>query len=182
MSAQPAPEAPPDSGESTPLYDGASYVYGVGIGYWIKRAAAMLTKTVEQEMAAHGLTDAQWLPLFALRKTGARTAADLAKVLDYDAGSMTRLIDRVEAKGLIQRVRSTDDRRVVNLELTEEGQQAADRVPFVIADVLNRQLQGFSRADHDHMVTLLQRMVANGDPRYASLQSCLPDTLDKEPT
>ncbi|CAN5354092.1 hypothetical protein BH10PSE17_BH10PSE17_34070 [soil metagenome] len=179
MAAQTEPESFPGSDEHPPLYDGANYVYGVGIGYWLKRSALIMTKTIEQEMAAHGLTDAQWLPLFALRKTSARTAADLAKVFDYDAGAMTRLIDRVEAKGLIQRVRSTDDRRVVNLELTAEGMRAADTVPFVLSEVLNRQLRGISRAEHDQMIGLLQRMVANGDPRYADLAACAPE-IDKD--
>lgn len=143
------------------LYDAARYEYGTGVGFWLKRAAAGLTRAVEQDMTAHGLTDAQWFPLLLLRKTPTRTAADLAKVLDYDAGAVTRLVDRLEAKGLVTRSRSTDDRRVVYLDLTEEGRNAADRVPLVIADLLNRALRGFTQAEHDALLSLLRRVASN---------------------
>jgi DNA-binding MarR family transcriptional regulator len=152
--------------DSPTFYDGANYEYGTGAGFWLKRAVSSLTWTIERDMAEHGLTDAQWLPLFALSKTDYKTATDLARIVNYDAGAMTRLIDRLEAKGLVRRARSTDDRRVVNLELTDEGSRVADMIPFVIAGVLNNQMRGFSQSEHDILVTLLKRLVANGDPRF----------------
>jgi DNA-binding MarR family transcriptional regulator len=169
-----------ESAPPTPLYDGARYEYGTGVGFWLKRAAAALTRAVEQDMTAHGLTDAQWFPLLLLCKTPTRTAADLAKVLDYDAGAVTRLVDRLEAKGLVTRCRSTDDRRVVYLDLTDEGRKAAEQVPFVIADLMNRTLRGFTRAEHDTLLALLRRLAANVDARPADGFPPLLDDLQKD--
>ena len=47
--------------------------------------------------------------------------ADIARLACHDTGAVTRVLDRLESKGLIQRVRSESDRRVVNLQLTTEG-------------------------------------------------------------
>jgi DNA-binding MarR family transcriptional regulator len=57
-----------------------------------------------------------------LRRSRASTVAELARELNTDPGAMTRLLDRLECKGLCRRSRSTDDRRVVNIELTPEGE------------------------------------------------------------
>ena len=59
----------------------------------------------------------------------ATTVAELARECQLDTGAMTRLLDRLEAKGLCRRVRSLADRRVVNIELTDEGRAAAEEVP-----------------------------------------------------
>ena len=76
---------------------------------------------------------------------------------------MTRALDRLEAKGLVQRERSNTDRRVVHLTLTPEGRTVAELVPGVLAEVLNGHLRGFSHAEWQQMLQLLQRMLANGD-------------------
>ena len=75
---------------------------------------------------------------------------------------MTRLLDRLEAKGFCRRQRSTDDRRVVRIELTAEGEVAAQEVPIVLSEVLNEHLAGFSNAEWSQMKDMLKRMVANG--------------------
>ena len=80
-----------------------------------------------------------------------------------DPGATTRLLDRLEAKGFCRRERSTDDRRVVRVELTPEGEIAAQEVPVVLAQVLNEHLAGFSRAEWSQLKDMLKRMVANGE-------------------
>ena len=76
---------------------------------------------------------------------------------------MTRLLDRLEKKGLCKRVRSTEDRRVVNIELTPEGEASIAEVPAVLADVLNAHLAGFSKSEWQALRSYLERMLANGE-------------------
>ena len=76
---------------------------------------------------------------------------------------MTRAIDRLEGKGLLRRERSQQDRRVVQLVLTDAGRAAAELVPPVLADVLNAHLAGFTDAEWQQLIALLTRVVANGD-------------------
>jgi len=82
---------------------------------------------------------------------------------DMDAGAMTRLLDRLEKKGFCKRVRSAEDRRVVNIELTHDGETAIAEVPAVLADVQNTHLTGFSRSEWQALHGYLQRMLANGE-------------------
>jgi DNA-binding MarR family transcriptional regulator len=60
-------------------------------------------------------------------------------------------------------VRSTEDRRVVQIELTAEGEAAIAEVPAVLAEVLNAHLAGFSKTEWETLRTYLQRMVETGD-------------------
>lgn len=87
----------------------------------------------------------QWFPLHKLHVGTATTVAELARECQLDTGAMTRLLDRLEAKGLCRRVRSLSDRRVVNIELTDEGRNAAEQVPHVLSRVQNEHLAGFDR-------------------------------------
>ena len=75
---------------------------------------------------------------------------------------MTRLLDRLEKKGFIVRTRSDADRRMVKLELTPQGHEAARQLPGLGAAVLNEQLRGFSAADLATLTSLLGRFIANG--------------------
>jgi DNA-binding MarR family transcriptional regulator len=100
--------------------------------------------------------------MFKLFKGEASTAAELARESHIDAGAMTRMLDRLAAKGLIERARSETDRRVVHLKLTPEGEAAAEQVPHVLAQVNNEYLSGFNKAEWSHMKEFLQRMLTNG--------------------
>lgn len=133
------------------------------IGYLAKRATHSIRMQVDRRLAEHDLTHAQWLPLYKLAMGHCATMAELARDASLDPGAMTRALDRLEAKGLLRRVRSLEDRRVIKLELTPEGLEASKLVPAVLADVFNAHLAGFSKAEWQQLVDLLQRVVANGD-------------------
>jgi DNA-binding MarR family transcriptional regulator len=59
-------------------------------------------------------------------------------------------------------VRSSEDRRVVNIELTREGREAARKIPAVICEVQNSFLQGLSVAEWQQLKDMLRRILANG--------------------
>lgn len=147
--------------EKIRFYDGATYKLDESIGYLMRHTVTLMSAVVEERMTAHGLTDAQWKPLLMIGQGYCRTGAELARKACCDNGAVTRLLDRVEAKGLVRRVRSQEDRRVVNLELTEAGTEVAGRVPYVLADISNTLLEGFSESEARTLQTLLQRLYAN---------------------
>jgi DNA-binding PadR family transcriptional regulator len=99
----------------------------------------------------------QALQLWAVHggRPGPRSAAG--------SGATTRLLDRLEGKGLLRRERSTSDRRVVHVALTPEGQAIASQVPEVLCRVLNRHLSGFTHDEWMLLRGLLERILANGE-------------------
>jgi DNA-binding MarR family transcriptional regulator len=160
----PAPRSATDPATRRPFpaYDGAHYDMSRSVGHQIVSLMGTMRREVESRMAALGLTDAQWKPLWMLSSGRADTAHEMARLLEVDAGAMTRLIDRLETKGLLERVRSETDRRVVMLRLTADGQRAAAQVPHVLASVNNDFLRGFTEAEWLQLTALIGRMSANG--------------------
>jgi DNA-binding MarR family transcriptional regulator len=144
-----------------PFYLPETYKPEDSVGYMMRRILNMVAGEVEREMAPNGLTNAQWIPLFKLSMGSASTVAELARECQLDAGAMTRLLDRLEAKGLVRRVRSSEDRRVVNLELTDEGRAAAQQIPAALCRVQNAHMKGFTHAEWETLKGLLRRILAN---------------------
>ena len=133
------------------------------VGYLMRKVMASIRTQADAQLSTHDLTYAQWVPLYKIARSGQATVASLARDLAIDPGAMTRSLDRLEAKGLVRRERSTEDRRVVHLRLTDDGRAVARKVPAVLAEVLNGHLRGFSAEEWQLMLQFLNRMLANGE-------------------
>lgn len=152
------------------FYDGTDHAVCDSVSYLLHQVMFAMRRDIEQRMCAHTLTAAQWYPLWKLKISAGMTAQALAREMDVDAGAMTRLLDRLEAKGLVARARSSTDRRVVDLALTAAGEAVAGHVPSTLAAVNNWYLRGFSHHEWTQLRGLLTRMLANaGSPPPASV-------------
>ncbi len=140
-----------------------SYTTEESIGYLMKGAWLTLLKTIDTEMQPLELTGMQWGPLFLISKGRCDTVASCAQASYSDSGAMTRMLDRLETKGLVNRVRSATDRRVVNLELTLAGQSISQQIPARLVKVLNQHLQGFSEDEFELFKNMLRRFAENGN-------------------
>ena len=149
------------------FYEPGQYRPDDSIGYLMKKVISSILARADSRLSCCDLTYAQWLPLYKLVMKEGQTMAGVARDLEMDPGAVTRALDRLEAKGLVRRERSTEDRRVVNLVLTDEGQAVAAQVPAVLAEVLNGHLAGFTEAEWRQLLNFLQRMLANGEAMRA---------------
>jgi DNA-binding MarR family transcriptional regulator len=148
---------------SARFYRAASYKSEDSVGYLMKRVIGSIVHQVDRRLEVHGLTSAQWGPLLHLHKMGRTPVAELARGMQVDAGAMTRLLDRLEKKRLCRRARCTEDRRVVQVEITPEGEASIAAVPAVLAEVLNAHLAGFSADEWQTLKGYLLRMLATGE-------------------
>jgi len=152
----PSPPKPVD------FYRGETYLAEESIGFMMKRILSSISQNVESRLCEPGSpTFPQWIPLAKLQQGHAETVAELARECQLDTGAMTRLLDRLEAKGLVRRVRSQADRRVVNIELTEEGNVAAKDVPYLLAAAQNEYLAGFTKEEWEQLKGYLRRILDN---------------------
>ena len=147
--------------EITALYRVVGFDIDENLGYLLKRVRSMLCAAVDREIADHDVTYEQWGVLLMILKGRGDTAAELAREMECDTGSMTRMVDRLEAKDLLKRTRSLDDRRVVRLDLTAGGKRLAERLVAAIVKVLNRHLHGFSVEELETFKGFLRRMLTN---------------------
>jgi len=143
------------------FYRGDDYRIHDSIGYLLRQLRSALDRVVDAEMDEHDLTGVQWGPLLMLHFRMGTTAAELARAAGVDTGAMTRMLDRLEAQGLLHRTPCPKDRRVVQLELTSEGAKLCREIPFGLARVNNAMLRGFSRAEFETLKDFLQRMLSN---------------------
>nr|MBF0685460.1 MarR family transcriptional regulator [Pseudomonas sp.] len=152
---------PPDCDASV-HYHGDRLVAEESMAYFIRQLYQSLQRTIDREMAPLDLTAMQWRPLALIAMNKADNPVELARRAGMDTGAMTRALDRLEAKGLVRRLRCHHDRRMVRLELTDEGRTQAERIPFALADAQNLHLRDVSPDELAGFLHLIRRMLANG--------------------
>lgn len=131
------------------FYDVVSYAARDSVGYLIRRLTTIITGRLETAFASQKFTLTQWSVLMHLRDGLARTASDLACAFQHDSGALTRVLDQLERRGLIARRRSARDRRVVELELTAEGQRAIRSLLPTVVKEMNAALAPLTRSEFD---------------------------------
>ena len=82
---------------------------------------------VKGNLKTHALKTEQWIAIKLLHKGAAETPTQLAKLMGISSPRVTRLIDQLEAKGLLSRDLTTEDRRKFTISLTEKGLKIAQR-------------------------------------------------------
>lgn len=143
----------------SPLYDVETFEGRKSIGYLVKRVFNQTSPRCEALFADADITFAQWIVLMAVRDGIANTAAEVARHIGHDPGATTRLIDQLEERGLLERKRSAEDRRVVHLSITAAGKAVTKRSLPRIVDFWNATLKDFSREDFTQLVSLLTRLL-----------------------
>jgi DNA-binding MarR family transcriptional regulator len=148
-------------------YNLSNYTPEQSVGFLLKRVTNMLTSAVDRALVDYDMTHVQMGIIFKILHCRAHTAADFARELMTDTSAITRTLDRMEEKGLIQRQRSSSDRRIVEVELTEKSRNFADQMTPVVISVLNQHLHDFSPEEIDLFKSFLLRMIANGEIAHA---------------
>jgi DNA-binding MarR family transcriptional regulator len=142
-------------------YRTETYLARSSVGYLLKRAHLLMLDQLESVVAGSDITITQWVVMMHLREGLAINARDLCAQLRHDSGALTRLIDQLEARGLVQRERSREDRRAVQLRLTDAGMEILAPLLPKVVDKLNFALRDFSRAEADELSRLLSKLIAS---------------------
>ncbi|MFC3174652.1 MarR family winged helix-turn-helix transcriptional regulator [Novosphingobium bradum] len=123
--------------------------------------ARLLTRTFESRARGLGVTREQWLALATLARHEGTNQVHFAQIMEMDAIGLCRLVDRLEAAGLVRRERDAADRRARRLYLTQAGWARLDRLR-PLAQALGADLgAGIGEADLATARAVLGRMMAN---------------------
>jgi MarR family transcriptional regulator for hemolysin len=98
------------------------------IGLAVARVARTLSRAFEEALAAAGGSQSVWLVLLQLKINPGATQRDLAEALELREATMTHHLSGMERDGLITRRRDPTNRRVHQIELTDDGEQAFHRL------------------------------------------------------
>lgn len=129
-------------------------------GRLIHRAQVVLTESLDRELAQSDISAAQYVILSTLAAGSADTAAQICKEISYSPGAMTRMLDRLENKGMIRRVPYVDNRRSVRLELTEEGKAKFPALRLAATTVIDRYFGALDAPELQQLGSLLEKMLA----------------------
>ncbi|MDB5789335.1 MAG: transporter [Caballeronia mineralivorans] len=127
-------------------YTPESFSLTQSVRFLLTKARNVITAEVDTALEDLDITGPQMGVLLAMQQGLASTPFELSKMLSVDTGLMTRTLDKLEAKGLLERSRSVDDHRVVNLVLTKKGKEIAAEIPDIALEVLNTRLKRFRKA------------------------------------
>ena len=152
------------------FYTSDSFTPDTSVGFLAKRVFQASVAALEPIFAAEDISYVQWSAMVSLWYGRAATCRALARDLGHDAGATTRLIDTLEARGWLERTRSEDDRRVVFIDLTDDGRQVADRCRQGVTRQWNEWLADWPGADVDRLIGDLHRLrerIEEGAPTCA---------------
>jgi DNA-binding MarR family transcriptional regulator len=123
----------------------------------IARTEAVTRERLERVFAPHGLSLTQYNVLRILRGAGKAGLCrnDIGDRLISRMPDVSRLLDRMESAGLVSRVRSTQDRRLVNTTLTPKGRALVDDLDAAVADAQKAQLGHMTNEQLRSLVELL---------------------------
>lgn len=131
------------------------------LGFMITGVRNAIWSSIERELQPLDITAAQFVVFNTIAKGRGSTIGDLCRVLGYDSGAMTRLLDRIEKKGLVRRVANPDDRRSYLIELTEQSAALVPKARRQVQAVFGELLQGFEEREAVALKASLEKILEN---------------------
>lgn len=132
----------------------------LALNTFIKLSRAV--QSFENRVVAHGqlgdLTLSQFGVLEALLHLGPLCQGELSRKLLTSTGNMTLVLDNLEKHGQVRRVRSTEDRRMVLVELTEAGRQLIENIFPLHAEVIQKEMSVLTADEQVELGRLLRKL------------------------
>jgi len=139
------------------------------LGYW----ASLLSRTMEAEfnkrLSGYETTRVSWAVLGAIAYDGMKTPSELADFLKIDRAAITRLLDKLDAQGLIERIRRESDRRSVTLHVTPKGKALSAELLQLSNSVNKLFASGLSPKEAEQYIATIRKMLANGEKSVRTL-------------
>lgn len=132
-------------------------------GYYFNTIFVNTKRLMEKELKAYNLTHLQFSILINIYKNDVATQKELLKYTYGDETSLTRLIDRLEAKEYLKRVPCTKDRRKKQLELTHEGKELAEKIISCAIEVNKTLTNDLDKEEADELLRLLQKVYKSSE-------------------
>lgn len=139
-------------------YKLATYKSQLSLGYLVKRAHSLMLDVLEPVIEQLGFSFIQYVIMATLRDGIAVNPKDICSQYRHDSGALTRVIDQLSERGLLERVRRDRDRRKVELQLTAAGRATIESLMPLVVDKLNETLTDFSKSELQELLRLLIKL------------------------
>jgi DNA-binding MarR family transcriptional regulator len=139
-------------------YEVSTYKAQLSVGYLVKRAHSLMLDIMEPVIEQRGFSFVQYVVMSALRDGIAMNPKMICMQFRHDSGALTRIIDQLAERGLLERVRRDRDRRKVELQLTPAGRETIESIIPLVVDKLNEVLTDFSKTEVQELLRLLVKL------------------------
>src|SRR5580658_7576267 len=139
-------------------YEVSTYKTQFGVGYLMKRAHSLMLDAMEPVFEAQGFSFVQYVILSWVRDGIAVNPKDICAQYRHDSGALTRVIDQLAERGLVEPVRRDRDRRKVELQLTPAGRETIESLVPLVVEKLNAALEEFSSEEAKELQRLLIKL------------------------
>lgn len=141
------------------------------IGYLLSDSARQLRRTFDERVRGLGLTSVQARLLLSLIKFPDNNQAFYADRLEVEPITLTRIVDRMEEAGWVERVADPGDRRARLLHLTAKSRSIVDPLHAIVADLLDDMLAGLGASDQADLARMLTAIAENFSAKRALVEA-----------
>jgi len=128
------------------------------IGFLLARTARSMKRALEAHLSTYNITASQYIVLALLAERDGISLSRLGERLYFDSPTITGIVDRMERDGLVQRKRTSDDRRVINIVLTPKGKDLFRKIQVIAEDVNRKAMATFTVRQEKEFVEALDRI------------------------
>ena len=135
---------------------------------------AALTERVQKALIGADLPPLSWFEVLNAVKhspSGRPRMSELAEWLTLSRGGITKLVDRLQAAGLLERVSCTEDRRSLQAELTPAGERMVEEMQGVYVAEVERHLSALSAEEANLVATALDKVTESTCDKALSAES-----------
>jgi MarR family transcriptional regulator for hemolysin len=131
------------------------------LGFLVHDVARLLRKRFEQNARGSGLTRSQWQVLAYLERNEGIQQGGLAELLEIEAITLGRIVDKLQAQGLVERLPHPSDRRIWLLRLTEAAKPKLAELHVLGDRTRGEALVDISETDRERLLKLLTTLKSN---------------------
>ena len=124
----------------------------------LSRITSALYTAIGHDLAEFGVTAHQWPVLVLTHEGRANRPSELARLIGIDRGAVTRLVDRLVDKGLVERIDDPGDLRAARIELTERGKTLVPVLMNIVAARYDATLAHLDPAERSPITNMLERL------------------------
>ncbi|WP_240452165.1 MarR family transcriptional regulator [Virgibacillus sp. YIM 98842] len=129
----------------------------------IMKSSKTLEEMIKKDISSHGMKSSDFTVLEALYHKGSQTVRDISNAVLINTGSITYVIDKLEKKGYVKRRHCQEDRRVVYIDITENGTALMDEIFPKHQQVIEELFSDVSEEEKETVIDVLKRVGKKGD-------------------
>ncbi|SAK83501.1 MarR family transcriptional regulator [Caballeronia temeraria] len=128
------------------------------LGYWLRLVSNAVSNAFARALAERQISVAEWVVLNHVGNRNSATSSAIAAAIGMTRGAVSKILDKLESKGLVVRVASTEDSRVQILSLTRQARRLLPKLTAIADGNDDHFFSVLDRAEQDTLRALLQKL------------------------